>query len=131
MLKQLGTQVSRNLRKYSSIADKTYSDRVKISKEGDQIIVEIPYWQSEATNSGPSEELRTGNLIKILDGYFNKGGQHLNINAVSKETLIDAMEHPELYPNLSIRVSGYSVKWTKLTKEQQLEVLNRTYHDKM
>ena len=75
---------------------------------------------------------REDNLIALIDGYFIKGGQHININVMSKENLIEARAHPELYPNgIVIRVLGYAVDFFKLTKEQQDEVISRTYHDKM
>ncbi|WHY84259.1 formate C-acetyltransferase [Neobacillus novalis] len=80
---------------------------------------------------GKEEETQIRNLVSILDGYVIKTGHHLNVNVFNRETLIDAMEHPEQYPQLTIRVSGYAVNFIKLTKEQQLDVINRTFHESL
>ncbi|ETI67926.1 formate C-acetyltransferase [Neobacillus vireti] len=80
---------------------------------------------------GKEEETQIRNLVSILDGYAIKTGHHLNVNVFNRETLIDAMEHPEQYPQLTIRVSGYAVNFIKLTKEQQLDVINRTFHESL
>ncbi|MDP4084921.1 MAG: formate C-acetyltransferase [Bacillota bacterium] len=80
---------------------------------------------------GKDEESQIHNLVSILDGYAIKTGHHLNVNVFNRETLLDAMEHPELYPQLTIRVSGYAVNFIKLSREQQLDVINRTFHETM
>ncbi len=104
-------------------------------------IAKLPYEHSEdgisytfsitPSTLGDSETTRVSNLISMLDGYFARTGHHINVNVFNRELLIDAMNHPEKYPQLTIRVSGYAVNFVKLTKEQQMDVINRTIHEKI
>ncbi len=104
-------------------------------------IAKLPFEESEdgisytfsitPSTLGKSEEERVTNLVNMLDGYFKQTGHHINVNVFDRSLLEDAMEHPEKYPQLTIRVSGYAVNFTKLTREQQLDVINRTIHEKI
>ena len=104
-------------------------------------IAKLPYEYSEDGISftfsitpgtlGKDEKTKIGNLVSMLDGYFMQSGHHINVNVFDRALLVDAMEHPEKYPQLTIRVSGYAVNFVKLTREQQLDVINRTIHEKI
>ncbi|MGN1269803.1 MAG: formate C-acetyltransferase [Clostridia bacterium] len=104
-------------------------------------IAKLPYEYSEdgisytfsisPSTLGKEENSKVNNLVNMLDGFFGQTGHHINVNVFDRELLVDAMEHPEKYPQLTIRVSGYAVNFTKLTREQQLDVINRTIHEKI
>ena len=104
-------------------------------------IAKLPFEQSEDGISytfsitpgtlGKTEDERITNLVTMLDGYFKQTGHHINVNVFDRKLLLDAMDHPEKYPQLTIRVSGYAVHFTKLTREQQLDVINRTIHERI
>ncbi|MBR6640628.1 MAG: formate C-acetyltransferase [Clostridia bacterium] len=104
-------------------------------------VAKLPYEYSEDGISytfsitpaalGKEVDGRVKNLIALLDGYFKQTGQHINVNVFDRELLLDAMDHPEKYPQLTIRVSGYAVNFVKLTREQQLDVINRTIHERI
>ena len=104
-------------------------------------IAKLPFEQAEDGISytfsitpgtlGKTEDERITNMVNMLDGYFKQTGHHINVNVFDRSLLLDAMDHPEKYPQLTIRVSGYAVNFTKLTREQQLDVINRTIHEKI
>ena len=101
-------------------------------------VAKLPYDYSEdgisytfsitPASLGKTKQERVNNLIVLLDEYFAKEGHHINVNVIDREVLLDAMEHPEKYPQLTIRVSGYAVNFIRLTREQQEEVVSRTLH---
>ena len=104
-------------------------------------IAKLPYEYSEDGISytfsispatlGKDEDSKVNNLVSMLDGFFIQTGHHINVNVFDRDLLLDAMDHPEKYPQLTIRVSGYAVNFTKLTREQQLDVIHRTIHEKI
>ena len=91
----------------------------------------VPDALGRGKEGAEAEQVQAENLVRLLDGYMEKGGHHLNVNVFTRETLLDAQKHPEKYPQLTIRVSGYAVNFHRLTKEQQDEVISRTFHGGM
>ena len=106
-------------------AEERISYRAKANLE-----IQVRGTNTERKNIMPTT-MQEENLINLIDGYVEKGGHHLNVNVFNRETLLDAQAHPEKYPQLTVRVSGYAVNFIKLTKEQQDDVISRTFHKEL
>ena len=95
----------------------------------DQVVALIEYYFAQGMERLAENQQQVNNLIELLDGYVQKGGHHLNVNVFSKETLLDAQAHPENYPDLIVRVTGFSAKFTSLSRAWQDEVISRNFYE--
>ena len=111
-------------RQLSAFIEQATAGFAQVDKDGVFTLVNNRYCEIV----GRTREEQVGNLVGLIDGYTLSNGFHVNVNVLNRDTLTDAMENPDKYPQLTIRVSGYAVNFTRLTREQQLDVLSRTFH---
>jgi autonomous glycyl radical cofactor GrcA len=133
--KQLLEAINNSLDTIKDLYEHGYKPQFELKEDSDGIHLEITAKHESASekvsNAPVASEDRVDNLVNILDGYFAQGGHHLNVNVLNRDMLLDAVENPDKYPTLTIRVSGYAVNFNRLSREQQMEVISRTFHTGM